>query len=248
MKIIPAMYIKNGRCVTVFQEQFRSTEIYSQPVQTLAREWEEQGASSLHLVDMDGVLVGHSVNEAAIKEISGAVCIPVVAGGGIRSINDIEKILNLGISRVVISTKAVGNPGFIREAVNTFGDHRIIAAINVKDGMVVTNGWEKPSRQTAMMTALEMREAGIKMIQYKELARVGEDSSACIEHIKDIIHIQGIKIIAAGDITSLKELELIQQAGADGAIVDRALFEKRIDLREAIHLFETGRAGGAYGL
>ena len=141
MKLFPAIDIKNGQCVRLRQGSFRDVLVYSDIPLKIAKEWEASGASFIHVVDLDGALVGHSVNEAVIKEIVDNVSIPIQLGGGIRSIKDIENKLNLGIDRVIIGTKAAVDPAFMKEAISTFGPERIIAGIDAKDGVVAVEGW-----------------------------------------------------------------------------------------------------------
>ena len=140
MKLFPAIDIKNGQCVRLRQGSFRDVLVYSDIPSKVAKEWEASGASFIHVVDLDGALVGHSVNEAAIKDIVESVTIPIQLGGGIRSVKDIENKLNLGISRVIIGTKAAIDPGFMKEAIALFGPERIVAGIDAKDGIVAVEG------------------------------------------------------------------------------------------------------------
>lgn len=237
MNIFPAVNIKNGHCVKLKPEQYHDAEIYSHSPWSVARGWEEEGASLLHVTDVDGALVGHTANESTIREIVESVSIPVEVGGGIRSIQAIEKILNLGVSRVVIGTKAVGNPGFIKDAIGFFGENRIVVAIDARHGMVAVEGWEKISTYNAVSLAIEMRDLGIRTIQYMDIARDGLMAGPNIEHISEMVKATGLNVIVSGGIYTLKDLELVQQIGVHGAIIDRALYEKKIELKEAIELF-----------
>lgn len=173
MKLFPAIDIKNGQCVRLRQGNFRDILVYSNVPLKVAKEWEACGASFIHVVDLDGALVGHSVNEAAIKEIVDNINIPIQLGGGIRSIKDIEQKLKLGIERVIIGTKAAIDPAFMKEAVTIFGSDRIIAGIDAKDGIVAVEGWEKLSHYNAVSLALEMKKAGVKTIIYTDIAKDG---------------------------------------------------------------------------
>lgn len=239
MKIIPVVNLKNGHCVKLGADQFHNREHDFYSAGKTAGEWEEQGASLLHVIDVDGAMVGHTVNEDALKEIVDSVSIPVEAGGGIRSIKAMESILNLGVSRVVVSTGAVGNPTFIRDAIRLFGEERIIVAIDARNGYVLMEGWEKTSNYKAMSFALRMRDAGVNTIKYRELAGIGKESPD-FSHMEDMIRMTGLHVIAHGGIRSLKDLERMEQMGAYGTIMEQAVYENRIDLREAILLFEKG--------
>lgn len=238
MKLFPAIDIKNGQCVRLRQGNFRDVLVYSDSPLKVAKEWEACGASYLHLVDLDGALAGHSVNEEVIKEIVSNVHIPVQLGGGIRSIKDIEQKLKLGIDRVIIGTKAVIDPGFMKEAVGIFGADRIVAGIDAKDGIVAVEGWEKYSHYNAVSLALEMKKAGVKTIVYTDIAKDGMLQGPNLHYTAEMVIETGLNIIASGGVSSLKDLETLSEINVYGAIIGKALYEKKINLRKAIALFE----------
>src|SRR5690606_10287661 len=209
MKLFPAIDIKNGQCVRLRQGSFRDVLVYSDIPLKIAKEWEASGASFIHVVDLDGALVGHSVNEAVIKEIVDNVSIPIQLGGGIRSIKDIENKLNLGIDRVIIGTKAAVDPAFMKEAISTFGPERIIAGIDAKDGVVAVEGWERLSSFNAVALALEMKNAGVEMIIYTDIAKDGMLQGPNIHYTAEMVEETGLKIIASGGISSIKDLEIL---------------------------------------
>ncbi|NLP16890.1 MAG: 1-(5-phosphoribosyl)-5-[(5-phosphoribosylamino)methylideneamino]imidazole-4-carboxamide isomerase [Clostridiales bacterium] len=238
MKLFPAIDIKNGQCVRLRQGSFRDVLVYSDIPLKIAKEWEASGASFIHVVDLDGALVGHSVNEAVIKEIVDNVSIPIQLGGGIRSIKDIENKLNLGIDRVIIGTKAAVDPAFMKEAISTFGPERIIAGIDAKDGVVAVEGWERLSSFNAVALALEMKNAGVEMIIYTDIAKDGMLQGPNIHYTAEMVEETGLKIIASGGISSIKDLEILNEINVYGAIIGKALYEKKIDLVKAIDMFE----------
>lgn len=239
MQLYPAIDIRNGQCVRLRQGQFHDQEIYSNSPVKVAKQWENQGATFIHLVDLDGALHGHGVNEDVIKEITDAVTIPVQVGGGIRTIKDIENKINLGVNRVIIGTKAVDNPAFIKEAITMFGADRIVIGIDAKNGMVAIEGWEKISSHKAVTLAMNMKELGVKTIVYTDIAKDGMLQGPNIECTKEMVEATGLDIIASGGVSSLKDLELVNQVNVHGAIIGKALYENRINLEEAIGLFET---------
>ncbi len=238
MKLFPAIDIKNGQCVRLRQGSFRDVLVYSDIPLKIAKEWEASGASFIHVVDLDGALVGHSINEAVIKEIVDNVSIPIQLGGGIRSIKDIENKLNLGIDRVIIGTKAAVDPAFMKEAISTFGPERIIAGIDAKDGVVAVEGWERLSSFNAVALALEMKNAGVEMIIYTDIAKDGMLQGPNIHYTAEMVEETGLKIIASGGISSIKDLEILNEINVYGAIIGKALYEKKIDLVKAIDMFE----------
>ena len=142
MQLYPAIDMKNGQCVRLKQGEFKEITVYSDAPEKVAAYWQEQGATFLHLVDLDGALAGHSVNEEVIRRIAQTVSIPIEIGGGIRTEEAIRNMLSLGVKRVIIGTKAVERPEFLKEMVETFGSDAIVAGIDAKDGLVAIQGWD----------------------------------------------------------------------------------------------------------
>lgn len=238
MKLYPAIDIKNGQCVRLRQGKFDDVIIYSNNPVDIAKEWEACGALFIHLVDLDGALCGHAVNAEVIRKIASTVNIPVEVGGGIRNIKDIEDVLALGVSRVIIGTKAVENPNFIKEAVDKFGADKIVAGVDAKDGLVAIHGWEKVSNIKAVDLCMEMKKLGIKTIIYTDISKDGMLSGPNVYQTKLLSDQTGLDIIASGGVSGLKDLELVDEAGIHGAIIGKALYEKKIDLRQAVAMFE----------
>lgn len=238
MKLFPAIDIKNGQCVRLRQGSFQDVLVYSDIPLKIAKQWEACGASFIHIVDLDGALVGHSVNDEVIKGIVAEVNIPIQLGGGIRTIKDIENKLNLGIERVIIGTKAVKDPAFIKDAITTFGSRRIVIGIDAKDGMVAIEGWEKVSNYQAVNLAFEMKKLGVKTIVYTDISKDGMLQGPNIAHTKEMAEATGLDIIASGGVSSLKDLEMLNEINVYGAIMGKALYENKIDLKKAVNLFE----------
>jgi phosphoribosylformimino-5-aminoimidazole carboxamide ribotide isomerase len=238
MLLFPAIDIKNGQCVRLRQGSFQDVLVYSDVPLKIAKQWEAAGASFIHIVDLDGALLGHSVNDDVIREIVSEVKIPVQVGGGIRTVKDIENKLNLGVERVIIGTKAVKDPAFIKEVVSTFGSRRIVIGIDAKDGMVAIEGWEKISSYQAVTLALEMKKYGVKTIVYTDISKDGMLQGPNTSHTKELVEATGLNIIASGGVSSLKDLESLEEINVYGAIIGKALYENHIDLKKAIQLFE----------
>lgn len=238
MQLYPAIDIRNGQCVRLRQGQFKDQEVYSDSPVKVAKQWESQGATFIHLVDLDGALRGHGMNEEVIKEITSSISIPVQVGGGIRTIKDIDNKINLGVNRVIIGTKAVENPSFVREAIVTFGADRIVVGIDAKNGMVAIEGWEKVSSFNAVTLAMKMKDLGVKTIVYTDISKDGMLQGPNVEHTKEIVDMTGLDIIASGGVSSLKDLESVDNVHVHGAIIGKALYENRINLSEAIQIFE----------
>lgn len=239
MQLYPAIDLKGGKCVRLKQGEFDNVTVYSEEPYKIAEYFEQSGATFIHLVDLDGALAGHSVNAEVIRRIADTVSIPLELGGGIRSFRDIEEVLSLGISRIIIGTKAVSDPGFVSKAIETFGADKIVIGVDAKNGMVAVEGWEKVSDKTALSMCQHMKEIGIKTIIYTDIAKDGMLSGPNIEQTKRISDETGLDIIASGGVSCLEDLENISKQGIHGAIIGKALYEKRIDLREAVDLFQN---------
>ena len=238
MQLYPAIDLKDGQCVRLKQGEFKEITVYSQKPEEVAALWQSHGATFLHLVDLDGALAGRSVNEKVIKKIADTVSIPIEIGGGIRSEEAIESMLSLGVARVIIGTKAVENPEFIREVVKKFGQDRIVAGVDAKDGMVAVEGWEKISGITASELCNRMKEYGVRHIVYTDISRDGMLTGPNVEYTKKLTEETGMDIIASGGMSSMEDLRQLYHAGVRGAIIGKALYEMRIDLKEAIEAFE----------
>lgn len=250
MQLYPAIDLKNGQCVRLKQGEFKDITVYSDKPEEIAAKWQSKGATFLHLVDLDGALAGHSVNKEVVRKIAATVSIPIQMGGGIRKEEDIEFVLSLGVSRVIIGTKAAENPEFIRQVVNKFGQERIVAGIDAKNGMVAVEGWGKISDITASDLANRMKEYGILHVVYTDIARDGMLSGPNVDYTKKLTDETGLDIIASGGMSSMEDLKELYNAGIHGAIIGKALYENRIDLEEAIDAFEdrTIRGGRIDGL
>ncbi len=238
MQLYPAIDLKDGRCVRLSQGRFDEAKIYSDTPSQVAALWEEKGASYLHLVDLDGAAEGRRANGPCIRQIVRRVHIPVQLGGGVRSLGDIEEALALGVSRVIIGTRAAEEPEFVRKAVERFGAERIAAGIDARDGMVAVRGWEKLSQVTAGELAGRMREAGVQTIIYTDISRDGMLCGPNVEATKKLQETAGIDVIASGGVSSIEDLRRLYEAGIRGAIIGKALYERRIDLAAAIQEFQ----------
>ena len=239
MQLYPAIDMKNGQCVRLRQGAFKDITIYSDAPEKVAAHWQEKGASFLHLVDLDGALAGYSVNEEVIRRIADTVSIPIEIGGGIRSKEAVERMLDLGVRRVIIGTKAAEHPEFLRDMVRKFGEEAIVAGVDAKDGMVAVEGWEKVSSLTAQDLCLTMKEYGVRHIVYTDISRDGMLSGPNVEATRKLTEETGLDIIASGGVSCMEDLKRLHEAGIRGVIIGKALYENRIDLAEAVRLYEA---------
>lgn len=238
MQLYPAIDMKNGQCVRLRQGEFKDVTVYSDQPWKAAAHWQEQGASFLHLVDLDGALAGRSVNEEAIRKIVSSLSIPVEIGGGIRTEEAIRNMLSLGVRRVIIGTKAVEHPEFLKDMVEKFGPDAIVAGVDAKNGLVAVEGWAKVSSMTALDLCMKMKEYGVMHIIYTDISRDGMLSGPNVAETKKLTDDTGLDVIASGGVSCMEDLRKLHEAGIKGAVIGKALYEKRISLSEAIRLYE----------
>ncbi len=233
MRIYPAIDIKGGRAVRLYQgEMDRSTE-YGDPADN-ARRWKEQGASFLHVVDLDGAFAGREKNLTAVRAIC-ARGLPVQLGGGIRSLQDIGLRLEAGVTRVILGTAALEDPELVREACRQYPD-RVVCGIDARDGRVAVRGWAQLSDVTAVELGLRMRDAGVQTVIYTDIARDGTLQGPNVERTAELIAKTGLSVIGSGGIGALADLKALKDAGCAGAVVGKALYAGRFTLREALKI------------
>jgi phosphoribosylformimino-5-aminoimidazole carboxamide ribotide isomerase len=239
MKLYPAIDIKGGKCVRLCQGKFDKVQVYAENPVDVARAWERAGASCIHLVDLDGALMGRGVNRDVIRKITKAVFVPVQLGGGIRTKEDLEAVFDMGVSRAIIGTKAVTDPSFIKECIDEYGADRIVIGIDAKDGFVAVEGWGEVSKISAMELGMDMKALGVKTIVYTDISKDGMLTGPNVAATKELSDATGIDIIASGGVSTMEDLERIYANGIHGAIIGKALYEKRIDLAKAVSVFEN---------
>jgi len=236
MLVIPAIDLKAGKVVRLFQGKFDREKVYSADPVKVAKHWVRQGAKFLHIVDLDGAASGVIKNLAVLKKITEEVCIPIEFGGGIRSLEAISKVLGIGVQRVVLGTRAAADPKFLQKAWKKFGE-RIIVSIDAKDGLVQTQGWNKSASKTALGFATELKKIGFKQFIYTDISKDGALSGPNISGIKELLKSTGLKIIASGGVSGLKDLSKLnslKKQGLAGVIIGKALYEGKFTLVEAL--------------
>lgn len=238
----PAIDLKDGQCVRLLKGEFDKKTVYSEdPVET-ARKWQESGADFLHVVDLDGARSGEGKNRRVIKEICKSVHIKVQTGGGIRTMGDIDELLEAGAARVILGTAAVKNFALVKEAVEKYGD-RIAVGIDAKDGYAATDGWEKVSGERAVDFAKKAEEAGVKTIIYTDIATDGALCGPNIKAMKEMTEKTGLSVIASGGIASIDDIKALLDTGVEGAITGRAIYTGSLDLKEAVRLCKASSEG-----
>ncbi|MHB9094250.1 MAG: 1-(5-phosphoribosyl)-5-[(5-phosphoribosylamino)methylideneamino]imidazole-4-carboxamide isomerase [Eubacteriales bacterium] len=241
MLVIPAIDLRNGKCVRLVEGKLENETIYSDNPAEMARKWEGFGAGFLHLVDLDGAFAGQPRNAEAVAAILKAVSIPAELGGGIRDIETISAYLDMGINRVILGTVAISNPKLVEEACRQFGSERIVLGVDAKDGMAAIHGWDSTVTRTAVSLACEMKELGIERIIYTDIKRDGTLKGPNIESTKEIAAKTGLAVIASGGISSLDDIRAVKELepfGVDSVITGKALYDGRLDLADALRICE----------
>ena len=232
MEIIPAIDLRNGKCVRLYQGDYGQETIFSDDPVSVALRWQSEGARRLHIVDLDGAAKGEPSNLEAIEDIIAAIDIPVQVGGGIRSIETIEQLFAAGVERAIMGTVAVEKPDLVREACQRFGD-RIIISIDARDRLVATRGWLQKSEVTASELASKMIELGVTRFIYTDISRDGTLTSPNFEAIAELLSQVNVPVIAAGGISSVYHLTKLAELGVEGAIVGKAIYTGDVKLAEA---------------
>ena len=238
MLIIPAIDLKDGRCVRLKQGDMNTATVFSDDPVAMARHWLAQGARRLHIVDLNGAIAGRPKNEKVIRDIVAAVGekLPVQLGGGIRDLDTIENYLDAGVTFVVIGTAAVKNPGFLSDACYAFPGH-IIAGLDAKDGKVAVEGWSKMTGHDVVDLAKKYEEYGVEALVYTDIGRDGMMGGINIDATYKLAQAIKTPIIASGGLNSVQDVQAVCEKlvpeGIIGAIAGRALYEGKLDLKKA---------------
>jgi phosphoribosylformimino-5-aminoimidazole carboxamide ribotide isomerase len=242
MIVIPAIDLKEGRCVRLEQGLMDKDTVYSDDPAGQALSWQEQGGELLHIVDLDGAFAGVPRNREAIRAIIEAVSIPTELGGGIRDLATIEAYLELGVGRVILGTVAKENPALVAEACRLFPG-RIVVGIDAKDGLVAVRGWADVTEKLATDLAREMEDYGVEAIIYTDIARDGMMQGPNIEATRQLAEAISVPVIASGGVSSLDDiarLMTVEAAGVTGVITGKAIYTGSLNLREAVALTRRG--------
>jgi phosphoribosylformimino-5-aminoimidazole carboxamide ribotide isomerase len=233
-ELIPAVDLKGGKCVRLQEGMAsRSTEYSSDPV-AMALHWEALGATRLHLVDLDGAFSGQAAHLEIAKSIFRALKIPVQFGGGLRTLEQIETILDLGARRAILGTVAVDNPKVVEEAVRRHPE-AIVVGIDARNGNVALRGWVDQTALTAAELALRMKKLGVPRVIYTDVARDGMLKGVNYQETENLCSETGIKVIASGGVSSIEDVREIwdrRACGIEGVILGRALYDKKIDFAD----------------
>ena len=235
MKIWPAIDLRGGNCVRLKQGDYNQETVFGDNPGAMALQWCEQGAECMHLVDLDGARDGLWINQDAVRSIIEAIDVPCQLGGGVREEATIELLLGLGVSRLIVGTKALKEPSWFSSMVEKF-PHKLALGIDARDGMVATDGWLETSETTAISLAQQFENQPVAAIIYTDISRDGMMQGANVTGMAEMKQATSIPVIASGGVTTLDDVKQLQEAGLDGAIIGRSLYDGVIDFAEAISL------------
>ena len=235
MLLIPAIDLKNGRCVRLLQGEADAETVYSDDPADMARSFEDAGAKRLHLVDLDGALGEQGTNLDSIHSILKTISIPVQLGGGLRTADDVERMLKLGVSSVIIGTMAVKNPVVFEDIIKHYSGEQIFLGIDARNRKVAIEGWQEGTEIYDVDFALHWKKVGIQRVVFTDIARDGMLSGPNMEALRNFARGTGLKIVASGGVSSMEDLELLKTLESDGVdqvISGKAIYEGKLDLKE----------------
>ncbi len=243
MDVIPAIDLLNGHCVRLYQGDYAQAETFGTDPVAMALHWQNQGASRLHVVDLDGAKTGQPTNHGVIANICQALTIPVQVGGGIRTREPVASLLDQGVAQVILGTAAVNNPDLVKTLGADFPD-RILVGIDARNGQVATQGWLETTGVDAVTLAQHMGEAGAAGIIYTDIQRDGTLQGPNLEALRHMANQVSIPVIASGGVSSLTDilsLLALEPLGVTGVIVGKAIYTNHVNLREAVQAVGQGR-------
>ena len=236
MEVIPAIDLRHGACVRLYQGDYNREEVFDTDPGGVAVRWKSCGAGWIHVVDLDGAAEGHLINKSAIEEIVSVGDVKIEVGGGIRTVDDASWLLEHGVSRIVLGTVAIEDPGLVDSLVAAYGD-AVAVSLDARDGLVTTRGWLVSTEVSVVDLCHQMRESGVSRFVYTDVRRDGTLTEPNYEALQALIASTDAPVVAAGGIATLGHLRRLSEIGAAGAILGRAIYTGSIELSEAIAQF-----------
>lgn len=233
MKIFPAIDLYGGKAVRLFKGDYSKMTVYSENPLEVARDFEQKGAEFIHLVDLEGAKDGTTPNFETVKSIAENTRLFTEIGGGIRSIETVEKYLGAGVDRVILGTAAVENQDFLKAAVNKYGE-KIAVGVDIKDGFVAVKGWTEASSYSCFDFCEKMRETGVKTLICTDISKDGAMQGTNRELYRELAEKFDIDIVASGGVSTLDDIKALKKLGLYGAIIGKAYYIGAIDLKEAL--------------
>ncbi len=241
MIIIPAIDIKNGKCVRLFQGKMDTETVFSDDPASIAMRWEDEGAEIIHVIDLDGAFKKSPQNLQSIKKIVKKIEVPVQVGGGIRNLDTIKLFLDLGVKRVIIGTEAIRNPQLVKDACRIFPE-QIVVGIDARKGLVAIEGWTETTEMTAVDLAKQFEDCGLAAINFTDIQRDGMQTGPNISETKSFAESLSIPVIASGGVSTVDDIKALiplKKVGVVGVITGRALYSGTLSLKKAIELTKT---------
>ena len=233
MEIIPAIDLRQGRCVRLYQGDFSQETLFSSEPVAVALQWQSLGAPRLHIVDLDGASQGELRHASLVEEMAASVQIPIQLGGGLRRLDVVEQVLDMGVERAILGTAAIEDHGLVREVCQRFGE-RIIVSIDAIEGFAASHGWRERTAIAATEMVEKMASLGVGRFIYTDITRDGTLTEPNFRAIAALVDKTNLPVIASGGIARLEHLETLAALGVEGAIIGRALYTGDIDLGEAL--------------
>jgi phosphoribosylformimino-5-aminoimidazole carboxamide ribotide isomerase len=241
MQLIPAIDLKNGEAVRLYKGDYNQKTVYSSTPENIAKEFENMGASYLHIVDLDGAKDANTANLETIKKIRNTIKIPIELGGGIRNIETVEMYLNdVGINRVILGTAAIHNPAFLKEALLKFGPEKIVVGVDILNGYVSTSGWLETSDVYYIDFLKELERMGVTTIVCTDISKDGTLTGPSFDIYQKIKENTNINFVVSGGVKDANDIYKVNELGYYGCIVGKAYYEGKINLKEVITCLQKG--------
>ena len=234
MEIIPAIDLRGGNCVRLYQGDYARETVFSDNPLAVAERWREAGGQRLHIVDLDGAHSGNPANLAAITAITQRLNVPVQVGGGIRSVATAAGLFDAGAARIVVGTAAVANPDLVEELCRRFGSQRVVVALDARDGLVAIRGWTETSEITATELARRMGDLGVVRLLYTDISRDGTLEEPNYATTAQLVRDSGLRVLSAGGVGAVAHVTKLLDTGAEAAIIGRALYTGDLTVAEAV--------------
>jgi len=236
MEIIPAIDLRGGECVRLYQGDYNQQIVFDEDPVVVALKWYSQGAQWLHVVDLDGAAMGEPRNVAAVEEIIKESGLLVELGGGIRREDVAEELLHKGVSRIILGTSAIENPKLVETLCQRFGE-AVVVSLDAREGRMAIHGWQKDTIVDALELSRRMVEVGVRHFIYTDIKRDGTLTEPNFDVVRELVSRLNVPIIASGGVSKLEHLGRLKELGVEGAIIGKALYTGDIDLKEAIIKF-----------
>ena len=236
MIIFPAIDIKDKKCVRLTQGDFDKVNVYGEDPSLMAKKWADYGAEFIHVVNLNGSRDEIGINDETLAKVAKSVDVPIQVGGGIRAEKRVKELLDLGINRVIVGTMAIENKELLKELIEKYKADKIVVSIDAKNGKVATHGWEKVSDIDSVDLCKELEQIGVKTIVYTDISKDGMLEGPNFDIYKELSQKTSLDIIASGGVTSIDDVKRLLDMNMYGAIIGKALYDNRIDLKEVLDL------------